>query len=111
MQCPKCQGDVEQVMCGEVEVDRCLSCGGLWFDRGEAEVLSQEWIAEFLDTGDPTKGQVMDDMESLGCPRCGSAMRFSFEIDQSQVQFEECDDHGKFFDAGEFTLWAENQYL
>ena len=111
MECPKCEVGMEQVMCGEVEIDRCLSCSGLWFDRGEAEALSQQWIAEFLDTGDPKKGEEMDDVETLGCPRCGTAMRSFFEIEESQVQFEQCDQHGKFFDAGEFTLWADNQYL
>ncbi|HAK51891.1 MAG TPA: hypothetical protein DCM54_08320 [Gammaproteobacteria bacterium] len=38
-------------------------------------------------------------------------MKRYFEIDGQQLQYEQCDEHGMFFDAGEFTLWAENQYL
>ena len=102
---------MEEVACNDVVIDRCISCGGLWFDTGEAEALSEEWIAEFIDTGDPQVGEAMDTIDNIDCPRCGKAMRRYFDITESQLQYEECDDHGKFLDAGEFTLWAENQYL
>ena len=111
MQCPKCNEAMEAITCDEVEIDRCLNCKGLWFDRGEAEAMSDRWIAEFVDTGDPKVGEKMDAIDLIDCPRCGKTMRRFFDISESQLQYEECDDHGKFFDAGEFTLWAENQYL
>ena len=111
MQCPKCDKSMEVVTCSEVEVDRCVSCGGIWFDKGEAEQLSERWIAEFVDTGNPEIGGKMDAIDTINCPRCGELMKRFFDLESSQIQFEECDEHGKFFDAGEFTLWAENQYL
>lgn len=111
MQCPKCDQAMEQIKCDEVEIDRCTGCHGIWFDRGEAEAMSERWIAEFVDVGDPEVGESMDDIDLIACPRCSKEMRRFFDISESQLQYEECDDHGKFFDAGEFTLWAENQYL
>lgn len=111
MQCPKCTAAMTEVECSGVVIDRCVDCGGMWFDKGESEAMSKQWIAEFVDTGDPEVGEEMDDMDSVPCPRCGKEMRRVFDIDVTHVQFEECDDHGQFFDAGEFTLWAENQYL
>ncbi len=111
MQCPKCDKVMDEIECDEVTIDRCRSCHGLWFDRGEAESMSDKWIAEFVDTGDPRIGESMDIVDDICCPRCGNAMRRYFDISESHLQFEECDEHGKFFDAGEFTLWAENQYL
>ncbi len=111
MQCPKCQKKMEEVECNEVMVDRCVACHGIWFDKGEAEALSEGWIAEFLDTGDPNIGETMDAIDTINCPRCGTLMKRFFDVEGSQLQYEECDEHGKFFDAGEFTLWAENQYL
>jgi hypothetical protein len=38
-------------------------------------------------------------------------MRRFFDISETQVQYEECDEHGKFFDAGEFTVWAQAQHF
>ena len=112
MQCPKCfSKDVEQVTCNDIVVDRCTSCGGLWFDRGEAEAMSEKWMAEFIDTGDPSVGEAMDSIDVIRCPRCDKEMRRFFDVSGSQLQYEECDEHGKFFDAGEFTRWAEARYL
>ena len=111
MQCPKCSEAMVEVDCNSVTIDRCVACGGIWFDRGEAEALSSEWVADFIDTGDAAIGEEMDELNNVECPRCGKQMRRFFDIENSHVQYEECDEHGKFFDAGEFTLWAENQYL
>ncbi len=111
MECPKCNVDMDEVQCEEVTIDRCRSCQGIWFDLGEAEALSDRWIAEFIDTGDPDVGMRQNDLDTIACPRCRRTMSRFFEIEGQQIQYEQCDQHGKFFDAGEFTLWAENQYL
>ncbi len=102
---------MEEVECSNIVIDRCVGCHGIWFDRGEAEALSSKWLAQFIDTGDAAMGEQMGDIDDISCPRCGKNMRRFFDITASQLQVEECDEHGKFFDAGEFTLWAENQYL
>ncbi len=111
MDCPKCKASMDEISCDEVLIDRCTKCQGLWFDTGEAESLSDRWVAEYVDTGDPSLGEEMDEIDTIHCPRCSKPMRRFFDISESQLQYEECDEHGKFFDAGEFTLWAENQYL
>jgi Zn-finger nucleic acid-binding protein len=33
MGCPKCQAHMEVVRFETTDVDRCVHCGGLWFDR------------------------------------------------------------------------------
>ncbi len=35
MNCPKCASEFEKISFGDVEVDRCLGCHGLWFDMLE----------------------------------------------------------------------------
>ena len=35
--CVKCTSVLDKSMVGDVEVDLCPSCGGLWLDRGELE--------------------------------------------------------------------------
>jgi hypothetical protein len=40
MRCPKCpEVEMETVEVHEVKIDRCPSCGGAWYDRGELEAL------------------------------------------------------------------------
>lgn len=43
MLCPHCRGRlraaIEETPIGAVELDYCLSCRGVWFDRGELEML------------------------------------------------------------------------
>ena len=35
LQCPKCNHGMEEVTHGEVVIDRCTNCQGLWFDESE----------------------------------------------------------------------------
>lgn len=37
--CPVCGGGGEIVRSGRIEYDRCRSCGGVWLDCGELEML------------------------------------------------------------------------
>ncbi len=111
MRCPKCEAEMEAVTCGDVVIDRCSACKGIWFDRGEAESLSKTWIAEFIDTGECEVGHKLNSLDTIACPRCGEIMERFIDIEGQQLQYEKCIKHGLFFDAGEFTLWAENQYL
>ncbi len=33
--CPRCQREMSAAFFGDVQVDRCEGCGGLYFDQGE----------------------------------------------------------------------------
>ena len=39
MNCPKCGMELEEIPFGDVRVDRCFSCEGLWLDKGELEII------------------------------------------------------------------------
>lgn len=39
MKCPKCGMQLEEIAVGDVRVDKCVSCEGIWLDRGELEVI------------------------------------------------------------------------
>jgi hypothetical protein len=41
MRCPKCGDDLEEVEHLGIKIDRCKSCSGLFFDRGELEIVLQ----------------------------------------------------------------------
>jgi uncharacterized protein len=42
MRCPKCGMQLEEIAFGDVRVDKCFSCEGLWLDQGELEVIRQK---------------------------------------------------------------------
>lgn len=39
LQCPKCHGELVTYSFLDVLLERCRSCEGLWFDRGELETI------------------------------------------------------------------------
>ncbi|MBM4193769.1 MAG: hypothetical protein FJ202_05240 [Gemmatimonadetes bacterium] len=41
MKCPKCGNDLKEVTTDHVAVDVCNSCGGMWLDAGELDVLKR----------------------------------------------------------------------
>jgi Zn-finger nucleic acid-binding protein len=41
MDCPACKNAVITLDLSDVEIDHCFSCGGIWLDAGELELLLQ----------------------------------------------------------------------
>jgi NADH pyrophosphatase NudC (nudix superfamily) len=39
MKCPKCGQNLAETEFHGIKVDLCGSCGGMWFDKGEFEIL------------------------------------------------------------------------
>ena len=104
MRCPKCRSDMEQVMIGDTEVDRCYSCHGLWFDTGELGKLRNKEAAAALDIGDIKIGKEQNRIEQYRCPRCAGPMNRLVDPAQTHIWFEQCGScRGAFFDAGELT--------
>jgi Zn-finger nucleic acid-binding protein len=42
MQCPRCDGSLQESKFEEVSIDTCDKCGGVWLDSGELEQLTQK---------------------------------------------------------------------
>lgn len=75
------------VASGEVEVDRCRTCGAAWFDPGEIRELTQgrmpgEDPGSADDPSPPAKEEkgaalrlAWDEARGLSCPRCGEPLR------------------------------------
>ena len=96
-----------QASSGNVAVDKCGRCSGLWFDAGEAEQLKNEWIAVTLDDGNTNLGKIYNEITRIDCPRCQLPMRSVSDPQQPHLQYEMCPDHGIFMDAGEFSDWRD----
>lgn len=70
--CPKCSSEalVETLTLGNIPLDVCPGCSGIWFDKGELEALlkqSQGGDSADLDLINPKA-------EGLECPRCKAKM-------------------------------------
>ena len=112
MKCPKCSHPMEKVTYENIEVDRCSSCGGIWFDMLEAEHLKSLEGSETIDVGDPEKGELYDEMVKIDCPVCHTRMIPMGDSGQSDIRFESCKVcYGVFFDAGEFKDFKRKTVL
>ncbi len=112
MNCPKCNAAMEKVIFEGVEVDRCTSCQGLWFDFQEQQQLKHAKGAAAIDTGDKTFGQKMNSISQIHCPKCGTLMTHLVDVEQNHVGYEACPhDYGVFFDAGEFTDYSQKTLI
>ncbi len=40
MRCPKCGMEMHEVRLGTIDVDTCFSCGGVFLDKGEIDVIA-----------------------------------------------------------------------
>jgi len=42
MKCPKCGMRLEEIEVGNVHVDKCSGCQGIWLDKGELELIREQ---------------------------------------------------------------------
>ncbi len=111
LKCPKCQHGMVEVSHGEIVIDRCTECHGLWFDDDEAHRLRTLLGSETVDTGDPNEGWKWDSHSDVFCPRCNKEMEKAADPKQKHIWYELCREHGMFMDAGEFTDFKDESML
>lgn len=107
MKCPKCNSDFEQLQTPFGDVERCISCKGLWVDMAEHEELKN--IADTVDIGDESRGKELNHVDHINCPVCSNnKMLRMVDPAQPHIWFESCPTcYGRFYDAGEFKDLAD----
>jgi Zn-finger nucleic acid-binding protein len=94
--CPICRIEMIAVERGEIELDHCISCRGLWFDRGEIELLAELTGADLSSLG---SGARTGGGGKRACPRCDAGLE---EIAIDTLRIDRCPEgHGLWFDRGE----------
>ncbi len=101
LRCPVCvKSDMVVLELEEIEVDHCLSCGGVWLDAGELELLM----------GAADRAAARDKLRDTGvaagsrkCPICGKTMEKAVSSSaEGEVTLDRCPaGHGIWFDDGE----------
>jgi Zn-finger nucleic acid-binding protein len=102
MICPVCKQDMIVVEYRQIEIDYCHRCSGIWFDKGELDLLLQ--TASLGDTGLPTLEGVAKEKRSHGerkCPICGKKMK-EVPVGEPAIHIDVCRrGDGIWFDGGE----------
>lgn len=112
LNCPKCQGSLEQVTYSNIAIDRCVDCKGIWFDSQEAQQLKNIKGSESIDIGDPETGSKFNQIGDINCPKCGTKMTKMVDLKQTHIWYEKCPVcYGTWFDAGEFKDFKEEGIL
>ena len=97
----------------EITVDRCTSCGGLWFDVMEQRRLKDRPGSEAIDTAPAApKGASHAPAAQMKCPCCNAPMTRLKDVDRRDVEYEYCTIcNGAFFDGGEFRHYKDTSFL
>ena len=110
MDCPRCEATLETKTIGDVEIDECPNCEGIWFDKGELTQAKDEtapdlnwmdfeiWKHEDLFTVAP---------KPINCPKC-TAQMVTINYDETGVEIDYCTEcQGIWLDGGEFDKIVE----
>jgi Zn-finger nucleic acid-binding protein len=102
---------MESVTLHSVTVDRCMGCGGMWFDAYEADKLRGVKGSDELDRGDPDVGKKYNKVEDIDCPKCNVGMIRMVDAGQRHIYYESCPMcFGVYFDAGEFKDYKDESF-
>ena len=100
--CVKCTSVLDKARVGDVEVDLCPSCGGLWLDHGEIERIGRGKPDEMDKLRTALVGSSAPDPASdtqNSCPACPGQLK---EVVLGPVHVDYCTKcHGVFLDKGE----------
>jgi len=100
--CVKCTSVLDKSKVGDIEVDLCPDCGGLWLDHGEIERLNRVADAEVgaLRTAlQASTAPASPSDTTAHCPACSAALR---EVVLGPVRVDICTGcKGVFLDRGE----------
>src|SRR5439155_18778267 len=95
--CVKCTSVLDKARVGDVEVDLCPSCGGLWLDHGEIERLGRGKTEDLSKLRTALAGTSAPDAASettTACPACPGQLK---EGDLGPMHIEYCGKcHGIF---------------
>lgn len=115
--CPYCEKTLQtiQIQLGEaIDIERCGSCFGLFFDLGEIETLLKHSVSfvndinmEHIDNINSDRYNTRQAVKYIKCPVCQKFMRRTNFAQKSGVVIDSCRQHGFWLDSGEITHLME----
>lgn len=101
MNCPVCEEPMIVLELDEVEIDYCISCGGIWLDAGELELLLEN--SKEKDNLISSFALDKDSKENpRKCPICLKKMEKILCGTDMKISIDKCrNNEGIWFDTGE----------
>lgn len=111
--CPSCQQPMlqkkfERQLHGEVELDLCFHCQGIWFDEYESVQITPGGIIELFkliqEHNDDLRQPLRD---ALNCPRCKEKLLHGLDLAKAggQFNYHRClQKHGRFTTFAQFMI-------
>jgi len=105
MICPVCKKDALIVEYNRIELDYCPSCGGVWFDAGELELLleaagignRQDLLSDIAGAPEDASAE-----KKRRCPICRHKMKKTYIDENKKILVDICHvGDGIWFDGGE----------
>ena len=90
MICPKCRNELQKQMFGfddSVPVNVCPACEGMWFDKGDLNMLDESVI---VNSEEADFTEVADQKENLDCPGCGNLLHTVSPDVMPELEIESC---------------------
>jgi len=108
--CPRCRNKMTLLQYGDVELDECPECSGLWFDKGELGRASAKFRADRQAApgsrrsgggGDPMVPLAKSHAAALACPRCTRQLERVSIPEHAGVILDRCAQCGVWVDGHE----------
>jgi uncharacterized protein len=105
MNCPVCRVDMIVVEYEGIELDHCVKCGGVWFDRNELEYMLERAALRVEDLhikAAPRTVVAAAHEKPRRCPLCRKPMKKLAVGGADPLILDRCERHGGYwFDRGE----------
>ena len=112
--CPRCSSSADIIDLAGVQVDLCCRCRGIWFDKGEIQIMESNLSDQVV--GEQTRvllqslnrqGALPQDKFYLKCPVCTFLMNRKTYLSSSGIMLYRCNDHGTWLDNNEAIRFVQ----
>jgi Zn-finger nucleic acid-binding protein len=106
MECPQCKKQMKQSTVGEITINECLTCKGIWFDHGKLDAVKDEVLPDmgWLDI-DTWKEQAKFEarIDPNFCPKCSNIALTTIQDRESMTEMSICTQcKGAWLGTGQF---------
>ncbi|MBK7023414.1 MAG: zf-TFIIB domain-containing protein [Sulfuritalea sp.] len=109
--CPSCRAPMgahrfPRKLAGEVELDLCFACQGIWFDDYESLHLAPAGVIDlFKLIHERRDDQRLPLASPLRCPRCNEQLIQSQDrVKSGLFNYQRCGQHGRFISFAQFMI-------